>query len=452
MQDRERQRPLSSNKKTYLLWSIIIFVLILDTSLANLGNLISTNFSTWKIYLYSSVSIVSIVGQFHILRFLKQINLARKTKMKLSFEVLFKVVSGVQYTLAGILVITLVQMLVTSYYGVFLLIASMMLSYILAIFMMLLLALRFFSWFRSRRNLVIVLYGLASVTICIELGLVLIVTMGLFESITRTVGGANLLGMSPVFPPTLSYLADKINSTYIIFSIISFVMTWIATALLLRQYSLKLGKVRYWSVVSLPLLYFLFQFIAFILNTSVPLLTGNSIYDSIVITLIFTLSKPVGGILFGIAFWTMAKDIPANKTIRQYLIISGFGLVILFIADQAITLVAIPYPPFGLPTIAFLGLSSYMIIVGIFSSAISVAEDTNLRKSIRNFTLGQSRLLDSIGSAEVQQELERRVIELTKQNQDRMIEETGIQSSLSEEDMKKYLQQVIKEVEHTRGR
>ena len=70
--------------------------------------------------------------------------------------------------------VTLVQVFVTSHYSVVLLIASMMLSSILAIFMMLLLVHRFFSWLRSRRSLVIVLYGLASVTIGIELGLVLI--------------------------------------------------------------------------------------------------------------------------------------------------------------------------------------------------------------------------------------------------------------------------------------
>jgi Tfp pilus assembly PilM family ATPase len=55
-------------------------------------------------------------------------------------------------------------------------------------------------------------------------------------------------------------------------------------------------------------------------------------------------------------------------------------------------------------------------------------------------------LLDSIGTAKMQREIENRVISLTKQKQDRMTEETGIQSSLSEEDMKQYLQQVIKEV------
>jgi len=58
----------------------------------------------------------------------------------------------------------------------------------------------------------------------------------------------------------------------------------------------------------------------------------------------------------------------------------------------------------------------------------------------------ESRLLDSIGTAHMEQEIEKRVIALTKQNQDRMAEETGIQSSLSEEEIKQYVEQVIREV------
>jgi len=46
----------------------------------------------------------------------------------------------------------------------------------------------------------------------------------------------------------------------------------------------------------------------------------------------------------------------------------------------------------------------------------------------------------------MEQEIEKRVIALTKQNQDRMAEETGIQSSLSEEEIKQYVEQVIREV------
>jgi hypothetical protein len=446
MQARGRQRSVSSNRRTFLLWSIIIFALILDTSVANLGNLVSTSFSAWNMYLYLSISVIFIVGQFFILRFLKQKNLARRTKTKLNFNILFKIVSIVQYTLAGILLITILQMVFTSYYSVIILVVNTMLSYMLAISLMLLLAQRFFSWFRSKKNAVILLYGLASATIAVELGLTLVITNALFGSLNRTVGEAGLLSMSPVYPASIASLMNSINSFYIIFLIASFIMTWVATAVLLRHYSVKLGKVKYWTLVSLPLLYFLFKFVAFILNAYVLFLSGNPISYSILITLIFTLSKPVGGILFGIAFWTMAKDVSANKVVREYLIIAGFGLIMLFISDQAITLNAVDYPTFGLVTISFLGLSSYMILVGIFSSAISVAEDSTLRKSIRDFAIGQSRLLDSIGSAQMEQEIEKRVLVLTKEFQDRMVEETGVEPSLTEDETKRYLEHVIREV------
>src|SRR5712692_5727903 len=121
------------------------------------------------------------------------------------------------------------------------------------------------------------------------------------------------------------------------------------------------------------------------------------------------------------------------------------GLALIFGSEQSIILANRPYPPFGLATISFLGLSSYLVLVGIYSSAISLSEDSKLRQSIRNFAI-ESKLLDSIGMAHMEQEIQKRVLAFTKQNQDRMAEETGIQSSLTEEDMREYLQQVIEEV------
>jgi hypothetical protein len=52
----------------------------------------------------------------------------------------------------------------------------------------------------------------------------------------------------------------------------------------------------------------------------------------------------------------------------------------------------------------------------------------------------------SIGTAHMEQEIHRRVLVITKQNQDRIAEETGIHSSLTDEDVKEYLEQVIEEV------
>jgi hypothetical protein len=46
----------------------------------------------------------------------------------------------------------------------------------------------------------------------------------------------------------------------------------------------------------------------------------------------------------------------------------------------------------------------------------------------------------------MEQEIQKRVLSVTKKTQELMTEETGIQSSLSEDDMKHCLEQVIREV------
>jgi len=46
----------------------------------------------------------------------------------------------------------------------------------------------------------------------------------------------------------------------------------------------------------------------------------------------------------------------------------------------------------------------------------------------------------------MEHEIQKKIIDFTKRNLDRMADETGIQSSISEEDMREYLQQVIRDV------
>jgi hypothetical protein len=162
------------------------------------------------------------------------------------------------------------------------------------------------------------------------------------------------------------------------------------------------------------------------------------------------LSKPVGGILFGIAFWTVAKNIGHGSVVRDYIVISAYGFILLFISEQAITLTLVSYPPFGLITISFVGLSSYLILVGIYASAISIGEDMKLRQSIRKYTLTESKLLDSIGTAQLEQEIQRRVITMTREHQHIIEEEIGIQSSINEDDIKQYVVEVLKTIKRNK--
>ena len=93
-----------------------------------------------------------------------------------------------------------------------------------------------------------------------------------------------------------------------------------------------------------------------------------------------------------------------------------------------------------------MGLSAYMVLVGIYSSAVSVSQDIQLRKLIRNYTSTEARLLDSIGYAQMERELEKKVLFLTKETQKNMKDEYRIESSMTEDDVKQYLGEVIKEI------
>lgn len=146
-----------------------------------------------------------------------------------------------------------------------------------------------------------------------------------------------------------------------------------------------------------------------------PLLNVEPVSYGIVLTLAFTFSKPARGILFGIAFWSIARSIRQSSIVRDYMTISTYGLVLLFVSNQAIVLAEVPYPPFGLATVSFVGLSAYIVLLGIYSSAVSVSEDSKLRQTMRSAALKEPKLLESIGTAQMEQEIQRRVITVTKE-------------------------------------
>ena len=92
-------------------------------------------------------------------------------------------------------------------------------------------------------------------------------------------------------------------------------------------------------------------------------------------------------------------------------------------------------------------LASYLFYLGIYSASISVSEDRKLRQSIRKTAIKEStKFLDSIGTAEMVQDIERKVVSVTKTTRNNMERETGISSSIDYDDIKDYVQEVLQEV------
>ncbi|MDW0282309.1 MAG: hypothetical protein QN720_07375, partial [Nitrososphaeraceae archaeon] len=96
-------------------------------------------------------------------------------------------------------------------------------------------------------------------------------------------------------------------------------------------------------------------------------------------------------------------------------------------------------------------MASYLLYLGIYSASISVSKDSRLRQSIRKAAIKEStQFLDSIGTAEMGQELEKRVIAMTTATRQNMERETGISSSF-DEDIRKYLQEALQEIRRGRN-
>jgi len=80
-----------------------------------------------------------------------------------------------------------------------------------------------------------------------------------------------------------------------------------------------MGRIKYWIIVVLPLVYFLSQFLSLLTSGFAPFVYGDPVTFGIILTMIFTFSKLAGGILFGFAFWKMANTIAGEFVVARNL-------------------------------------------------------------------------------------------------------------------------------------
>ena len=122
---------------------------------------------------------------------------------------------------------------------------------------------------------------------------------------------------------------------------------------------------------------------------------------------------------------------------------AAYGFIFLYISSQA-TLVGPPYPPFGIATLDIGGLSSFLLLTGLYSTAVILSKHAELRKSIRNSIEDQqSRLMDHIGMSEVQRDIDRKVTPVIQRYAEQMNTQTAIDHSYFEEEIKQYIKEVL---------
>jgi hypothetical protein len=148
---------------------------------------------------------------------------------------------------------------------------SSSISYAVAIVIMVILALKFFSWYRSNRNFIILLYGISSsvtsISIVSSLVFFTVILLGMPAQITspsqpELIAEQKEFGHGPdIRKFDLSTTLGKIQTVFVTSHIVSFLLLWSSTAMLLHTYSNKLGKVKFWTIITIPITSFLSIFV-----------------------------------------------------------------------------------------------------------------------------------------------------------------------------------------------
>ena len=441
-----------SDKKLLLLMSILVVTFLIDSQIGYIADFIPERLATNEgIALFIGIAVVFAIGGILTLEYVKTKTKESRARV-LHLHATHIGVTIAQYVLIAIIAFVIAQILVTAQYNTVLIAAALSISYGLWIITLALLSRAFLSWLRSsrsnvtvsKRNVMVLILTLSMIAYVVNGATGLATFLLMLQEQLEVVTSADV-AFFPEFDP--ESLQQQVNAVYQISAAVAYVLTWIGTVMLLRPYMHRIGKIKFYAIMGSAMVYYLIQYPLFVLGIVTP--TGESDAEVMNTILITGIASVLSGIIFGAAFLSIARTLQKGSALREYMIIAAYGLLLFYVAGSA-TATQAAYPPFGLASVSFTGLSCYLIYAGLYSSAISVSQDLALRQSIRQSVREQSKFLESMGTAQMEAELQTRVLRTAKKASDSMEEETGLESSMTEDDMKDYMEIVMNELKEKR--
>src|SRR5215213_6269052 len=450
-------------------------------------------FATRQLFPYDNFSgaimfgltiVVGAIGSFIILRYVGQVSADVRAR-SLLFDRMFKVVTATMLVLFATFV---AMFLGFYYYNVsvrYLAYFVFSLSTIVSAGIMIIIGFKFFSWYKVSRSRdrnahrLLLVCGLAA-----SLAAAMAFDAGTKMLIVRVVEEESPPGSIPqdifilkndekyqgdvqykVVKPDTTTLYIVPSSIKLIFTYlngwipitISFVFTWAITTMLLRQYyNQRVGKMPATLLIllTIPLvlyligryteMYNLFSSIVGLWNPQAPLNPGYDFPNAYLFRSIFRVGVISGGIIFSAAFLVVARRIEAGK-IRDYFTIAAIGAMMMIITLGP----SGHQETFGVAGRTLMLLASFMLCAGFYLSAVHMAQDARLRKVIK--ASAGSKVFGDMAVAQLGQEIEKGVLDIIGKEREIIKEQTGIQPSLEQEDVKAYLDRALQELQSKKG-
>jgi hypothetical protein len=439
-------KPSKGFVKFFIVTFAVATVLIIDGLITKLPIFSYENRGSDVLVIIFAVELaVCIIAQIMYLRLTVIKKVFNFGYFKLNSDNMKRIILGIQLLLMGLASGVLLQIATSNSYSSDLVQASIIISSVTSISVLTLLFLRFASWFTIIRNRLLLVYTLAVLAMVVNTVVILSYSyfsfLNSFELITPDLASIN----------DTPFTYSNIKSVYLITSIFQYSSTWIASVILLHGYSLRIGRIKFWIMMMLPLLYFVGKFQFMFINIFVLYNIMSPIEFFRFYTLFFAITDLAGGFTFGIVFWTLSRNV-SDKSIKYYMNISGIGIFLLFISSQVTGITILPYPPFGLLTNSFMAIASYLLFVGIYQSAIRASADPLIRTSIRKSVLNEVRFLNNIGASEMRDSVTNTVSTAMKKFADKIAEDTNYSIGDLGYDINDYVRMAMIETQRMRAK
>ena len=447
------------NKKTYLMtfiaWAIIITDVIFGTFLDVLGKPLNSSFG---VILFITMSITVFFTGLYALRYY-MVALRKDLEDPSFFNRLYKATPIFLYALLVIFGAIIVEMVLFSQYSTYLLILIVLISAVAILFFGFR-TYKFLSWFKSsvnkRHNIMILAFAVSSMLFCIS------VTISTALD-TKELIFARPPSIDPHFHSSNSMASRHLSRIELVIHLYGFLVPQVtaiaiaetvAVAYFLRYFKDQIGRATFWTLIILPPILFLTGIFGPQLLT-----TGSQFVYADPRFLIFRILGTAGWVgadlVIAYAYILVAKSLgrqitSSHNKIINYLIIAALSTILVspttnnWITNNS-------YPPFGAIQRAFVVLASFLFSIGIYSVAMSVAQDAELRQLVRKYAK-EYALLGTLGDAQRGAEIVRieKVVKLIHKHAYAMEKETAVESSmLDDNEVRQYLELVIRE---TRGK
>ena len=315
------------SKKILIFFLFISIFLIVDTSLGIIPDFI-TEFilSSTGISFFIFINLVTITGIIWLQNFVSKDNIKIISKSKYLSNLLL-MTKVINYILIANLSIVIISILIFSRYTTInLLITNNIMAIIGSVFLGIL-ALKFIKWYISdRTSIILLIYGFSFIIFAVSF------FFGYFSE------NLYLLDKPIIITPSMEVLypisdGDPFEFFYDIYThliAISLFLFLVGSYILLNNYLEKVYRLRLiFTLVISFVLYIVVNLDSY--GLEIP----NADQSLVFLYLIQNLGTVVGGAMIGYSFWKVGKRLGNTNPIRKYLIMTAFGLILIFIITQS---------------------------------------------------------------------------------------------------------------------